>query len=141
MPDLDYRQPEAVQTVPDPVVRTALRVHVAVGDVCCEVHGETNAHYQVDHGYGVEVDPPEGHKTEDTELDRHDGEGDPERAYWVGDEDEGDDEHDDGCETDTLDGVRENHQELVEVDEVGVEDGHIVRRLVADCSQLPAHVE
>ena len=42
-------QAEAVEAVPHPVVGGALAVHVAVGDVRRKVHGEPNAHDQVDH--------------------------------------------------------------------------------------------
>ena len=54
-----------------------------------------------------------------------------------GDEDEGDDEHDEGCQADALNSVGEDAEELVKVDEVGVEDRHVVWRLVADSTEFP----
>ena len=47
-----------------------------------------DAHDQVDHGDGVEVDAPEGHEADDAQLDGHDGEGDPQGADRVGYEDD-----------------------------------------------------
>ncbi len=48
------------------------------------------------------MDAPEGHVTQDAQLDGDDGEGDPERAHGVGDEDDRDADHDDGGNDDAL---------------------------------------
>jgi hypothetical protein len=71
-----------------------------------------DAHDEVDHGDGVQMDAPEGHEAQHPHLDGDDGEGNPEGADGVGDEDEGDDHHDDGRDHHALDGGREHHQEL-----------------------------
>ena len=71
-----------------------------------------DAHDQIDHGDGVEVDVPEGHEADDPHLDGDDGEGHPQRADGVGDEDEGDEHHDDSRDDHTLDRRRQHHQEL-----------------------------
>ena len=73
-----------------------------------------NAHDEVDHGDGVQVDWPEGHVAEDSQLDGDDGEGDPERADRVGDEHHGHADHDHGRDDDTLDRVGQHLQELEE---------------------------
>ena len=130
-------QAKAVEAVPHPVVRGALAVHVAVGDVRRKVHGEANTHDQVDHRDCVKVDAPECHEAKNSQLNGHDREGNPEGADGVGDEDQGDDEHDEGCQADALDGVGEDAEELVKVDEVGVEDCHVVRRLMANRTEFP----
>ena len=130
-------QAEAVETVAHSVVGGAVAVHVAVRDVGGKVDGKADAHDQVDHRDRVQVDSPERHEAENSKLDGHDGKGHPERTDGVGDEDQGHDEHDESCKADALDGVGNNSKELVEVDEVGVEDGHVVRRLMANGSQLP----
>jgi hypothetical protein len=65
-----------------------------------------DAHDEVDHGDGVQVYAPEGHVSQDAQLDGDDGEGDPERAHGVGDEDDGYADHDDGGYDDALHRVR-----------------------------------
>jgi hypothetical protein len=72
-----------------------------------------NAHDEVDHGDGVQVNAPEGHEAEHADLDGDNGEGDPEGAHGVGDEDQGDDHHDHGGDDDALDGGGQHHQELI----------------------------
>ena len=130
-------QAEAVETVAHSVVGGAVAVHVAVRDVGGKVDGEADAHDQVDHRDGVQVDSPERHEAENSKLNGHDGKGHPERTDGVGDEDKGDDKHDEGSQPDALDGVGEDAEELVKVDEVGVEDRHVVWRLVCDGTKLP----
>jgi hypothetical protein len=58
------------------------------------------------------VDTPEGHVAQHAQLDGDDGEGHPEGADGVGDEDHGHADHDDGRDDDTLDGVGQHLQEL-----------------------------
>lgn len=77
-----------------------------------EVNGEPDAHDQVDHGQRVEVDAPQGHKAQDTQLDGDDGEGHPQGAQRIGYEDQRDDHHDHSCQRHTLDGRRKDHQKL-----------------------------
>ena len=83
-----------------------------------EVDRKPNAHDEVDHGDAVEVDAPEGHVADDADLDAEDAEGDPERADWVRDEDEGDYAHDAGGDRNRLDGD-EAHQHELWADEEG----------------------
>ena len=71
-----------------------------------------NAHDEVDHGYRVEVDSPESHEAEDAQLDGDDGEGHPEAAQRVGDEDEAHDHHDHRRNHHALDRCRQHHQVL-----------------------------
>ncbi len=60
------------------------------------------------------MDAPEGHVSEDAQLDGDNGEGDPERAHGVGDKDDGHAYHDDGGNDDALHRVGKNLQELKE---------------------------
>ena len=96
-----------------------------VADVGREVHGEADAHDEVDEGDAVQVDVPPGHEADHAGLDAHDGEGDPKGADRVGDHEEGDDHHEHRSDQDGLDGLGHNLQVLVNVDEVGVEHGHL----------------
>ena len=71
-----------------------------------------DAHDEVDHGDWVQVDAPEGHEANHAQLDGHDGEGHPEGADGVGDEDEGHDHHDYGSDHHALNSRRQNDQKL-----------------------------
>ena len=71
-----------------------------------------NTHDQIDHGDGVKVDAPEGHEAQHPDLDGDDGEGDPERAHGVRDEDQGDEHHDSGRDGHALDCCRQHNQKL-----------------------------
>lgn len=48
-----------------------------------------------DHGDDVQVDLPDKHEPEDADLDGNDGDDHPDGGRWIGNEEEGDDEHDD----------------------------------------------
>ena len=67
-----------------------------MGNVGGKVHGEANAHDEVDHGDGVQRHPPQGHEAQHPQLDGHDGEGDPQGANQPRDEEERDQNHDGG---------------------------------------------
>ena len=71
-----------------------------------------NAHDEIDHGNGVEIDVPEGHEAENSNLYGDDGEDHPERADGVGDEDERNDHHHHGRYRHTLHRRRHHSQEL-----------------------------
>ncbi|GMR51688.1 hypothetical protein PMAYCL1PPCAC_21883, partial [Pristionchus mayeri] len=66
---------------------------VTVGDVSRVINGETNAHDDCDHRDRVLIDTPQGHETENSQVDRPDCEGDPEGARGLGNEKEGDEKH------------------------------------------------
>ena len=69
-----------------------------------EIHRESDTHDEVDHGDAVQVDSPQRHVSNHTNLYAHDAEGHPERADGVGDEDQRDDAHNDGGDDGRLDG-------------------------------------
>lgn len=91
---LDDRQTQRVQAFPDPFFRASgFGRHVRVAYVRGEVHRETDAHDQVDHRYGVQVDAPKGHVTDHAQLDGHDRESHPQRTQHVRYEQERDQHH------------------------------------------------
>ena len=88
-------------------------------------------------------DAPPGHIADDADFDTDDGEGDPEGADVVGDEDQGNDDHDAGRNEDALDSLGKNGQVLVNIDEEGMEDGdgEIVGGVAhADVAELLQHL-
>ena len=92
-----------------------------VADVRREVHGEADAHDQVDQGDPIQVDPPPGHVAQDPSLDAHDGEGHPQGADGVGNHYEADDHHEARGDKNRLDGLGHDLKILVNIDEVGME--------------------
>lgn len=114
-----------------------------------------DAHDQVDHWNGVQIDSPECHEAQDSNLDADNGECDPERADGIGDKDEWHEHHDASGDGDTLDGCWQNNQELVnrenvsfiwfqcctlfylvKVNEVWMENSDIVVGRMAYCAEL-----
>ena len=71
-----------------------------------------NAHDKIDHRDGVKIDAPECHEAQHPDLDGHDGEGDPEGAHRVRDEDQGDEHHHSRRDGHALDCGREHHKKL-----------------------------
>lgn len=68
-----------------------------------EVHAKADAHDEVDHGNGVEVHAPQRHVAHHAHLNGDDGEGDPQRAEGIRDEDKRNHHHDGSSKTDGLD--------------------------------------
>ena len=134
---------EGVETDADPLLGALVLLgEVVVADVRGKVHGESDAHDEVDEGDAVQVDAPPCHVADDPDLDGDDGEADPQGADEGGDEDEGDDDHDEGGDQHALDGLWADGQVLVDVDEEGLEDGdgEVVGGVpVADVPKLGHH--
>ena len=123
---LDDGQTQGVEAGGDTLLRAAaLLRHVVVADVGREVHGEPDAHDEVDQGDAVEVDAPPGHVAKDAGLNAEDGEGDPEAAHRVGDHDEADDHHEGRGDEHGLDGLGHDLEVLVHVDKVGMEHRYL----------------
>ena len=45
--------------------------HEMVRDVGREINGESNAHDEIDHGYAIKADAPQGHPSHYSKLNRH----------------------------------------------------------------------
>lgn len=105
-----------------------------------EVNWEADAHDEVDHGYGVEIDIPQRHISNDSHLNWDDRERYPDRAENVRDEDEWDDHHNYGSDHHALHRSRSNQLELIEEHKVGVEDGYIDRSIFANVPQVFHHL-
>ena len=123
---LDDREAEGEQAGGDLGVRRAvLHGHVVVADVGGVVHGEADAHDEVDEGHAVQVDAPPGHVAEHAGDDADYGEGDPEGAQRVGDHHEADQHHEARRHQHRLDRLRLDLQVLVDVDEEWMENCHL----------------
>ena len=96
-----------------------------VADVGGVVHGEADAHDEVDEGHAVQVDAPPGHVAEHAGDDADYGEGDPEGAQRVGDHHEADEHHEARRHQHRLDRLRLDLQVLVDVDEEWMENCHL----------------
>ena len=82
-----------------------------------EVHGEANTHDEDNHADNIQVDVPEGHDAEYSNLHGDHCKYDPDDADLAGDEDEDDHGHDSDTDTDTEQGLIEHLGELVKYEE------------------------
>jgi len=116
------------------IIRSALTIKIVVRYVSRKINRKSNTHNQIYHRYRVQVDAPHCHEAKHTQLNRNDGESHPQRTDGIGYEDERDNHHDDSRYQHTLHRCRQNYQELIKVDEVGMKYGDVVLGVVTDLS-------
>ena len=87
-----------------------------------EIHGEADTHDEDDHADHVQVDVPEGHHAQNSDLDRDDCEENPNDANLAGDEDKDNYGHDPNAQDDTGQGLVENFSKLIKDEEKWVEN-------------------
>lgn len=137
---LHDRHSQRVQSLFDFVVGMwSLRRHVRITNVRRKVNGKADAHNQIYHRNGIEIDVPQRHIAGDTQFDRYDAQCDPQGAQEVRYEYKRNYHHDDGANDHTLYGGGSYEFKLIEEHEVRMENGYIQRRILTYLPQISDH--